>query len=124
MDTASDSLHHLYQLVAAEITTSLKHRDDWASDSSSILCSRLGGVLLKLKLSVINLNEEDESVVLENAGFGSADARCRRGYLLDIRSVLRRIDEALLTKFVLTSTLLKLAWYMKPNTCTEQCGRA
>lgn len=109
MDTASpESLRYLHQLVVTEIANILK-RDDWAnvdtrsSSSSSILPNRLDSILLKLKLSAIEISEENDRV-FENARFdnGTAvDATRRRGYLLDIRRVLRCIDEALPMKFVL-----------------------
>jgi hypothetical protein len=82
----------------AEIANILE-RNDWAAGSNNnILRGRLDSILLKLKLSAIEIGDEND----HNARFnnGASDVTTRRhGVLLDVRSVLRRI-EARPNKFV------------------------
>ncbi|QKX53481.1 uncharacterized protein TRUGW13939_00560 [Talaromyces rugulosus] len=92
MDTVSspESLRYLYQIVVAEIAD-ISKRDD-----INILHSRLDGILLKLKLSAIDINDDNDQVLDNNARFSNKTAEATRRYLLDIRGVLRTIDEAAL----------------------------
>jgi hypothetical protein len=92
----SESLRYLYQNVVAEIAYISKR------DINIILRSRLDGILLKLKLSAIDINDDNGQVLDNNARFSNKAADATRRYLLDIRGVLRTIDEALPTKFVLS----------------------
>jgi hypothetical protein len=92
----SESLRYLYQNVVAEIAYISKR------DINSILRSHLDGILLKLKLSAIDINDDNGQVLDNNARLSNKTADATRRYLLDIRGVLRTIDEALPTKFVLS----------------------